>query len=323
VGWAERARKRTLARYKPLTAKECLDLARNARTLLGQFEVKLDRTSDLEDMIRDVEFLGSFPGDPLSPTGAWATDKQRTAYAYARVEQTRRLVRSLAQAPLVKNADGHLRWLRKRLDRLRIRTFDEAKEREAGDLLFELEIAGRLAMWERHEISFEEPDIILTAGTSTVALACKRPRSEKSLKSALIKAGKQLRNTHRSGFIVIGAEYLLHGVDEQGRPATIVTAFSEGHAAAQGEEALRSAEEACRPEIEKVFAEGTGGVLFVGVLVYITQNPMIFGYRWITRIVANPDVRYAPQLLSLIQDILLERYPTQENLNELLGNVDA
>lgn len=322
MGWAERARRRTLATFKPLTAKECADLGRNARTLLETLDLKLDPSSDLEQMVRDVEFLGSFPGDPMSSNGAWAADKQRTVYAFARVEQTRRIVRTLAQAPFVKNADGHLRWLRKRLDRLRIRTPDEARAREAEDYLFELEIAGRLAMWERHEISFEEPDIVLTAGTAKVALACKRPRNEKSLKPAILKAGKQIRNSRNAGFIVIGAEYLLHGVDERGRPATIVEALSEGHAFAEGEEALRRAEDASRPEIEKVFAEATAGVLFVGVLVYITRDPMVFGYRWFTRIVPNREAPYAPELLGLIRDLLVDQYPTQEQLKELAERAD-
>jgi len=321
VGWAQRLRKQTLARYKPIAARECADLAHKARALLDQLGLTLDARSDLEEMISDVEFLGRFSGDPLSAEGAWATDKQRTVRAFLRVEQTRRLVGTLAQVPLIKNAESHLKWFRKRLDRLRRKTPDELREPEAEDFLFELEIAGRFAGWERHEVALEEPDIVLKAGDTRLPLACKRPRSVKGLKRAIVNAARQLPH-QSSGFVIIGSEYLLHAQDELGRPASIVAALSEAHAVEEGGRLLQAAEESACPEIAKAFEVGLGGILFVGVLIYLTRDPMVFGYHWLTRTVVNRTIPFAPELLTMLEEVLVQKYPTQERLEQLFAAAD-
>ncbi len=83
-------------------------------------------------------------------------------------------------------------------------TLDAPVHDPARDKQFELFVAARLALGGlRTELA--EPDILVELGGDKVGIAAKRPRTPGGIKSAIRKAGRQVRKASPSGFLAVDA----------------------------------------------------------------------------------------------------------------------
>ena len=138
-----------------MTQDVCAKVSTDLRRSAANLGVRLPPTCDLEQLIRETEWLST-----LKPE-EWVGEVQpahqeRFVQALLKVEQAARLAATLELLSKVRNHDQLLRWLRKRLDRTT--TLDAT----AQDYLFEMEMAVRLTRLEGLSVSLEEPDILVT-----------------------------------------------------------------------------------------------------------------------------------------------------------------
>src|SRR5437762_10734787 len=86
MGRAARRKKTMRDRYRWATAKQCQLVAARIGSAIDRFGLHLNLASDLAQMVREMEWLGSFDADPFSPGGAaeesQGADKERFISAF-------------------------------------------------------------------------------------------------------------------------------------------------------------------------------------------------------------------------------------------------
>jgi hypothetical protein len=304
MGRAERRKKTMRDRYRWVTAKQCQLVAAQIGSALDRFGLHLNPASDLAQMVREMEWLGSFDADPFSPGGAAeksrGADKERFISAFLHLEQARRIADALTWAAKVANSETVVRWLRKRIDR--IATQDEKSQ----DYLFELEIAARFAS-KGLTVSLEEPDIVVTLPNGfRFAFACKRPRHAGRVGPMVREAADQVTGSGLPGIAVIGVEALLHRSEDPTRKTVFYAASNPESARAEGERIVGEAIAEARKDISRAFEKGLGGILFCGIMTFTSQRPSAYAWNWIRQRVPNPSVAPAAKVLAVIDGLLFE-----------------
>lgn len=278
-------------------------IANDIRSGLAAIHVELRPDAMLSHMLADAEWLGTGPEDLFGADTRMDEDADRFARAFMRMEQADRLSNLLHWAKNVGNLQTHSRrWIQKRIDRT------ETQVEEAQDLLFEVEIAGRLARWPGMQIELAEPDILIRypADSEPLALACKRPRSENSLERAIRDAKRQILAAGYEGIILVGTEALFHMPADSSGPVTF-KAETPAEARSAGEERTRQIMAAFSASAKWLWANRIGGVYFVGILTYWSARPSSYGYAWIRDSLPNPTLGGASAALQRLDWLLFNQ----------------
>ena len=264
----------------------------------------LSSQSAILQMVEDAEWLASFRRRLFDAGGPFEADPGRAGAAFMRMEQARRLAELLTRAPQIAGARDHVkRWIRKRIDRI------ESLDEEAQDLLFELEIAGRLAKWRSIRVQLAEPDILfeLPNTPAQFALACKRPRTIKSSGRALEEAAQQIRKNRRPGIIVLGMEAIFHGSQLPKRPVVVYQAETPHDAKRHGSGIMDIVAEETSVHQQRAFQGEVDGALLCGILTYWCKRPSAYAYAWLRRPILNPRVPESESIVGGLDTLLFER----------------
>jgi hypothetical protein len=169
--------------------------------------------------IEDVEWLARVPGDLSAPDGPIATDKDRAINAFLKTFRLEKVAWALERCEGMSGFDGAL----ERLQHLSVDPGDlaghlrhpEAVE-QAWDRLFEIEFAAMVKV-APFEPSFAEPDVVLAVpGVGRFGVACKRPRTFRSLARNVVRGCAQLGGEHINGLVAVNADFLIPQVDPRG-----------------------------------------------------------------------------------------------------------
>jgi hypothetical protein len=250
-------------------------------------------------LIRETEWLSTLKPEVWRGE-ALAEHPERLVQALLKVEQAARLAATLELLPKVRNHDQLLKWLRKKLDRT------TALGATAQDYLFEMEMAVRLTRAEWLSVSLEEPDIIVTLPSgNSFALACKRPRADKSVGANIDDARDQIaRGGHAVAAIVVGMEPILHRPSDPGQCPTIHVSQTREQARAWGMARIAEAAASAAHETERAFECGVLSVVYFGVLVCLTLQPRSYQTLRLWEGVANERDQNGSRFLQLLKPLL-------------------
>jgi len=283
--------------FRTLTAGECASVASLLERAVSRFGIRVSAGSDLGRMISEVGWLGAFAEDSPQPETGWRIDKDRTARAFLLVEQAGRLARALTYASDCRGIRTKTRVLKDRLNRL------VSLREQAQDAILELEIAGRLVI-AGLAVEFREPDLVVKVpGTDLeIAIACKRPRGVPRIRERILDAGRQIRNSHLPGIVLIGTEPAFHG------RAAGVRHFKSTTLEALRRDADQTADLILRTstrEIGHVFDSAPVlGVHFCGIVTGWTSEPSAYSYAWIRRTLPRLDMPGAARLMNQFDEWL-------------------
>ncbi len=273
-------------KYTQVRASECAEWTIVLRDALRECDVTVHPTSDVGQMIAELEWLGTFPPNAPQPDAAWAENPARARIAFPLYEQAIRIAQAVALAQGIPGAHERVVKLKKRLNRL------TTQDEQAQDFLFELEIGARLTRLGL-TITFDEPDIVLhSSDGDRLGLACKRPRNVRRLRERLGEAAAQITAGMDQGVIVIGVEPLFHRSNDPQRP-TITYLGDVAMVRAEANRILDDALDSARLEIDSALAKGVAGILFCGVATgwarQVAEGRDAYHYQWIHRAISHPD----------------------------------
>lgn len=272
---------------------DCAIVSSTLAGLAAELGIRCSPGSDIAVMISELEWLGSFSPEDPQPHTAHRVDRERSLRAFPMFEQARRVARALLVTQSMPGSSERARHLRKRFDRLK------TQNELAQDVLFEIEMAGKLAE-AGIPIAFEEPDIIAFPSQPTeIAFACKRPRTSKAIKQCLRDASRQICDSGRDGVILIGVEAILHRDEPTGRPITYTTPISDLQPF--GRHKLDQSLGSLNPSLAGAFrSDQVLGVIFCGILTAWARTE--YRYAWIRRSIPNLTQVSSGTLLAVIEE---------------------
>lgn len=148
----------------------------------------------------DIAWLAQFEDGPIfSESGAYGSDPERTARAFLAFQRYQWISRVVESAENLPGAGDVLKHL-KRL------CIDDAGrvDGQAGDRLFELEVAAALSVTGHFTVRMDETDVVLVDPEGPeLGIECKRPRSLSAVAANASKALEQLRERGRGGFVFL------------------------------------------------------------------------------------------------------------------------
>jgi hypothetical protein len=284
-----------------LASAECAATARSLRESCAHFDLRLVSGCDLDVMIRDLEWAGSFEGRVLSEAGAASHDRDRAFRAFLAHEQASRIAAALQQCQSVAGSPQKVRSVKKRLDRLRTQCAP------AQDTLLELEIAGRLvgSWWD---VSFDEPDVVLRSeGADPVAIACKRPQNRDRLRERIPEAVRQIENSGIPGIVVLGVEPIVHASRDPKRPAHFEADTPEEHWR-EADRLVDGLFESVAKDAAEAMTPMVCGLLMCATVTGASRNPLAFVFRWSVRRVPNLAHPSGPAVTEMVRALLNRRF---------------
>lgn len=175
----------------------------------------------------------------------------------------------------------------------------------ARDILFELEVAGRIARHPELKVSFEEPDIVIDMPVGFLALACKRLTSVKQIDKRIRKAADQGSRSSHPFFIILEVEHLI----TRGK---FVFAPSEDELERQCNRELDNLLMNCSSAALSAFDKGCGGIILcrrlVGIVGSLPGNA--HAIRWYVRHKYIPNIEFpdaAATLGTLVELMEMQR----------------
>lgn len=192
-----------------VTGERIQETVQSIRELFDYGGVAIRKGSRLGDVVGELEWLGREPGlvwDDGGPFQRWADRARRALIVLLRMQSLRHgLARLDPRADVVRDRMKHLRGLE----------FDPGgiPEGQAGDLIFEIEVAAALSAHPRMGARLGrdgEPDVVLSDDEFGLAgFECKRPGSWEHVSTNIAKACAQLRSNRAHGMVAISLERLL------------------------------------------------------------------------------------------------------------------
>lgn len=290
--------------YRKLTAEECRRNATGLRQGVAGLGLSLRPESSIAQMIEDAEWLADGPDDVFDAVGKFEEDPDRFLTAFMRMEQAGRIADLLEWASRVGNSRAHARyWIQQRLDRM------ETQDEQSQDLLFELDIAGRLARWDGLAIELAEPDIVIrypSAETPPFAIACKRPRSADSLIRSIARAKSQIGRSGHRGLIAVSTDAIFHRSGDPTRPTIVYQARSASDAQREGKQILHDLAATISSHRDDAFDDAVGGVYLCGILTFWSGEPSAYSYTWLREPVPNDAHPHTSELLQAFDYLLFD-----------------
>lgn len=299
---------------RPITAGDCARIAEVLTEHFHRLGVRIIAGSDACALLDDLGWLGACEPTAPQPETAFAIDRQRSVQAFPKYEQALRIARALLLADDSTATRSKARLMQGRFDRL------GSLHKTSQDVLFELEVAGRLAGRGLHCV-FAEPDIVLLAGANgRLGFACKRPRSEGAIKTAVRRAAWQIRK-NPPGLIVIGVEAILQGDPKTGAPFLFQSPSPDEFYAEVDERAKALADNSASVTSRAFADDSVWGILFCGVVTAWTKVPSAFVYKWAHYVVPNPRLAGSAEALKAIDDLMFGSVrPSQDVAPDLAGS---
>ncbi len=316
-----------MRKVREIKSKDCEVTASSLEASLSHFGIRVHPVSDIAAMIREMHWLGSFPPDAVQPDAAHKADRDRSLIAFPLVEQSRRIAVALDRARTIRGAKEKVLRVKKQINRLT--TQDSA----AQDVLFELEIGGRL-LRPGVRMVFDEPDIVITDPTDsslTIGVACKRPHNVDRLKERVREGANQIQaHPHSGNVIVVDVEPLFHKFNEgdvlgdqmdpwlepdeptdlpdpgpsdvepdeptDPLPAVRHWVGEPELVKASAEGILAAAVQAAHSDIEYAFQKGVDGIVFCGIVVGWSRT--MHHWSWICTPISAPSATEFAEIIA-------------------------
>ena len=252
----------------PLTKTRCLDIACQIEGGFARFAVTIHPQSDVGLYIREMRWLAEHLDGSTCPPGSH--EHNRAVEAILIVDQAANVAATFAMLARTEIPNMKVQILKKRLNRFKIE--GNAKAR---DILFELEVAGRVARFPEMHVAFEEPpDIVIRTPGSSIAIACKKVTSLRQISKQISEAANQGERSRMPFFIFVD-------VGELTTPRTFVCVESEDELARHYEQQFSQIMPVCSDGVLRAFQKGAGGVVLccrvVGMIKFETGQVAV---RW-------------------------------------------
>ncbi len=283
----------TMREPKLPTREECLWIADEIRDTFTRYGVTVSPGSDIDKFIQDTRWLADHLCDVSS--SLTKQERERGAHAFVRLEQARHVAFIFKRLQTTQIPREKLRILNKRLDRL-----SERGESKARDILFELEVAGRLARQHpKWTVVFKEPDLAIQTPVKNVGLACKRPRSKKRLSPSIREAADQCVRSGLDAFVIVGTEEILQ---TQG----FLYARTLKELEQQSNELLNVLFLDCYGALERALGKGAAGVMLCCRFVGLVGDQPNLSIQWTLahRFKANPNMAGAHDAMKALGNLM-------------------
>lgn len=285
-------------RLRPFTSDRLAEIAESLRCSIAHFSLALNPSAPLSIILKDLDWIASFSnlGD------ASRVDPSRFSDVFFKAEQAARIAILLERVRTVPGSAAVVECVRGNVDRLS--TMNE----RAQDLLFELEVGGRLAA-RGLPIVFAEPDIRLDWPRVSVGLPCKRPRSVRKIVSNIRDGVDQIGKTGLSaGVVIVSMEAILHPAaptgglsSEKPRPKNwVANTFEEADNFART--MVHTELESLLPDLTRLFARHSelAGVVFCGTITAMATASRAYAYRWLNFSVSSFRDKRSPTLTEML-----------------------
>lgn len=199
--------KQTKATHGPLlpTGETALETHQRITGSLAAHDMTVRKGSPLHAQLRELEWLSTRTGTIFSPTSSPGTDEDRTARAFlslVRLQEIGRVLERSASSPGSGNCFKHLLGLS-------LEVSGDARG-QAGDRLFELEVAAALDATGHFHVELGDTDVeLVDPDGRRLGLECKRPRKIESIARNVKDAASQLRKRKRAGFVLVSLDEVL------------------------------------------------------------------------------------------------------------------
>jgi hypothetical protein len=254
-----------------LTKQECLNIASEIVAGFKHHNVPIRTNSDIELFIKETRWLA----DNLDKSRNSLTkeNQRRFINAFLRVEQAKNISNVFRQLHDINIPKHKVKFFNKRLDRI-----NRIGDSHAPDILFELEVAGRLArarVFRNVNIQFEEPDIVIEFPGGRIALSCKRPKSIRRLSERIKEAANQGSKTDLSFLVIIGVREII--IKQPFFKFKTQEEFTK-----HVNDSLNRLLDMCSNSISYAFEKGAGGVIFCDRFVAFVEEPKL-SINWYVR----------------------------------------
>ncbi len=283
---------------RPLTCAECGHTAKVIRDCILDLGIQLNPVCDLERILADFEWVGSFVGDVFDTKfGPAVEDVRRAGEVAWRAHRMHRIGLAVRGSSNAKNADQKTRCLRKRIDRLA-----DVQSKDL-DILWELEVAGALGRLGC-SIEFAETDIVIhQAGLPSFGIECKRPRTRKGLRAAVHDGCSQLDRRSMQGVVAISVDAVLHIRPDESKPVIYhVDCPEDFHSgiAAKIEDEI----EPLQRELVNSLHDYCAGVVLCCTAVGWCKQPAAIIHTTSVRKLPNLGVKHGGDITSAIAELL-------------------
>lgn len=291
---------------KPITPSMCRRIVRSLNKSEKHFGLRKNPTCTLATTIKQLEWLASVDKAPLIPA-AWESNPERTRKAFLRIEQAQRLANALERIRNVPGAPEKVRSVLKEYNRLK------SQDEPSQDILFEIEIAGRLAI-NSLSPAFDEPDIIVGSSSlwNELGIACKRPRKVSTFPRNLADAARQINSSGTPGVIVANLEPLFHRsqvprADNPKKMKPIVWKSDTIQELDQyADNIANHAMKYVKRDLRRLFEKHQLllGVIFAGMITGWNHSPAANIWQWRSHTVVNPHVEGSQQIVERLSNLI-------------------
>lgn len=254
---------------RQLTGKQCGQVAEAIRATLRCFKIKAVESSKLFSNLQEIDWLSQYPGGVFDPHSPCSRDPSRRSNAFL---QTHRLIRIAKAFEVCASLQGFRKYIRQ-LKNLQVSGHGPENDK-SWDLLCEIELAARVR-WSHWKVELDEPDIVLEDKFGCrVGIACKTPREEVNIGTAVQAACGQIFKHQRLGIAAINLDRLL---------ASWTLADTAEGARSSTLEDIQKVIERTRKHVGEVLAryrlkitntpQGVLGVIFFAHTARLTQAP--------------------------------------------------
>ena len=245
---------------KRITKQECLNIAAEINAGFIRNGIPIRPRSDISLLIRETLWLSK--NIDKSRNSLTEQDQRRFIDAFLRVEQAKNISNVFSRLNEIQVPNHKLKFLNKRLDRL-----NREGDSRAPDMLFELEVAGRLARFKTFwNIQFAEPDIVIEFPGGKIGISCKRPKGINRLSERIKEAAKQGNKSDLSFLIIVGVRDII--MEDSFLRFRTNDEFNK-----LVDDSLEILMNNCSVPINYAFEKGAGGVIFCDRFVAFIDEP--------------------------------------------------
>lgn len=275
-----------------LTKQECLTTAYKINDGFARYGIPIRPRSDIGLLVKETRWLAEYIDK--SRNSLSEKEQRRFIDAFLRVEQAKNISNIFYRLDEIHIPNHKLKFLNKRLDRL-----NREGDSKAPDILFELEVAGRLARFKTFwNIQFAEPDIVIEFPGGEIAISCKRPKGVKGLSGRIKAAAKQGDKSDLSFLIIVGVrDIIMEESFLRFRTHDEFTKFVD--------DSLEKLMNNYSAPINYAFEKGSGGVIFCDRFVAFIDEPNL-SVNWCVRhkYRANPRIIGIENVLTNLIDLM-------------------
>lgn len=263
---------------RKLTKEECIKIASKINTSFALRGIFIRPRSDIDHLVKETLWLS----ENIDKSKNTLTEKEQTRFidAFLRIEQAKNISNILSLLSEINIPSHKYKFLNKRLDRL-----NKEGNSKAPDILFELEIAGRLARYKTFlNIQFDEPDIVIEFKGGKLGISCKRPKGINRLPERIKEAAKQGKKSGLSFFVFVGVRELI-------MTGSFLKFRTNDEFIRKVDSSLKILMNNCSTSNNYAFEKGAGGVILCDRFVSFIEEPN-FSINWCTRhkFKANPKI---------------------------------